>query len=229
MAKGESNVDRLYEALRRMAADFAFKPEARINESALAQRLDASRTPIREALNRLVAEGFLTFQTGRGFFCRPLSPEAILDLYEARVAIECEAARLACTRAADADLADLAHWLDGIAPDYRPDTDTARLLEMDEGFHRRIVALSGNAELARLLDNLNDRTRYVRMIDLRRMQQGDGGRPDMMAAHRRILTALSARDADAAAAAMRAHIERRRDEAAQAVRDAFARLYVPDI
>ena len=80
MAKSESNVDRLYDTLRRMASDFAFKPDARINESALATQLDASRTPIREALNRLVAEGFLTFQSGRGFFCRSLSPKVVLDL-----------------------------------------------------------------------------------------------------------------------------------------------------
>lgn len=229
MAKAESNVDRLYDALRGMAAEFAFKPGERINESALAQQLNASRTPIREALNRLVAEGFLTFQSGRGFFCRPLSPEAVLDLYEARVAIECEAARLACARASDDGLAELAAWLDRIAPDYVTATDAVRLLEMDEGFHNRIVALSGNGELARLLDNLNDRVRYVRMIDLRAMQHGNAARPDMMAAHRRILDALTARDAEAAAHAMRAHIARRRDEAAQAVREAYAQLYVPDL
>lgn len=228
MAKSESNVDRLYDALRRMASDFAFKPEERINESALAARLNASRTPLREALNRLVAEGFLTFRSGRGFFCRPLSPEAVLDLYEARTAIECEAARLACLRASDAGLDELSAWLDRIAPDYTPETDTGRLLEMDEGFHRHLVALAGNAELARLADNLNDRIRYVRVIDLQAMRRGDGPRPDMMAAHRRILAALAARDAEAAAAAMRAHIGRRRDEAAQAVREAYARLYVPD-
>ncbi len=229
MARPESNVDRLYDALRGMAAEFAFKPGERINESALAQRLNASRTPIREALNRLVAEGFLTFQSGRGFFCRPLSPEAVQDLYEARVAIECESARLACARASDDELTELAAWLDRIAPDYTTETDAARLLDMDEGFHRRLVTLSRNAELARLLDNLNDRIRYVRMIDLRAMQRGKAARPDMMSAHRRILEALTSRDADAASRAMRAHITRRRDEAAQAVREAFAQLYVPDL
>lgn len=230
MAKTESNVDRLYQALRRMAADFAFKPGERINESALAARLNASRTPIREALNRLVAEGFLTFQGGRGFFCRPLSPDLILDLYEARVAVECEALRLACARADQADIAALAAYLDRIATDYTATAEAGALLEMDEEFHRRLAALSGNGELGPMLDNLNDRIRYVRMIDLQALRErGDGSKGGgMMTAHRRILDAVARRDPDAAVAAMRGHIERRRDEAVAAVRAAFARLYVPE-
>ena len=88
MNKVSSSVDRVYDRLRQMAADFEFKPDERINESALSTKLGASRTPLREALNRLVAEGFLTFQARRGFFCRPLSPSQILSLYEARIAVE---------------------------------------------------------------------------------------------------------------------------------------------
>ncbi|TMV10074.1 GntR family transcriptional regulator [Ruegeria sediminis] len=229
MAKSESNVDRIYEALRRMAADFAFKPDARINESALAQQLDASRTPIREALNRLVAEGFLTFQSGRGFFCRSLSPELVMDLYEARVAVEVEAVRLACARGSDQAIAALTRELDEIAPDYTPDADAESLLAMDERFHGQLCRLSGNAELCRILANLNDRIRYLRLIDLRRLRETASDERTMVSAHRGILDAVARRDADEAAARMRAHIERRREGATQAVRDAYAQLYVPDL
>ena len=229
MAKSESHVDRLYEALRRMAADFAFKPDARINESALATQLNASRTPIREALNRLVAEGFLTFQSGRGFFCRSLSPELVMDLYEARVAVEVEAVRLACLRGSDDAIASLLRELDEIAPDYTPEADPEALLAMDERFHGQLCQLSGNAELCRMLANLNDRIRYLRLIDLRRLR---GAAPDgqtMVSAHRRIIEAVARRDAEEATAQMRAHIERRREGATQAVREAYAQLYVPDL
>ncbi len=229
MTKTESNVDRLYDALRRMASDFAFKPDSRINESALAAELDSSRTPIREALNRLVAEGFLTFQSGRGFFCRSLSPELVMDLYEARVAVEVEAVRLACARGSDAAIADLIHQLEAIEPDYTPDTDPDSLLVMDEQFHRQLCQLSGNSELCRMLDNLNDRIRYLRLIDLRRLRETEAGGKTMISAHRRILDAVAGRDADEAAAQMRAHIERRREGATQAVRDAYAQLYVPEL
>ncbi len=229
MAKSESNVDRIYDALRRMAADFAFKPDARINESALAAELDASRTPIREALNRLVAEGFLTFRSGRGFFCRSLSPELVMDLYEARVAVEIEAVRLACERGSDADISALQQDLAEIAPDYTPEADPEKLLAMDEQFHLRLCELSGNAELARMLTNLNDRIRYLRLIDLRRLRNTATGKQSMISAHRQILDAVASRDPTEATARMRAHIERRRDGATQAVREAYAQLYVPDL
>lgn len=63
-----SSVDSIYQTVRAMAAAFEFKPEQRINESELSKNLGISRTPLREALNRLVAEGLLTAQEGRGFF-----------------------------------------------------------------------------------------------------------------------------------------------------------------
>ncbi|MEP2717985.1 GntR family transcriptional regulator [Pseudophaeobacter sp.] len=229
MAKRESNVDRVYEALRRMAADFAFKPDQRINESALSEVLGASRTPLREALNRLVAEGFLTFQINRGFFCRPLTPSYILDLYEARVAVECEALRIACQRASEADIGGFADYLDRMEPEYHSSAELEELLALDESFHSRLVQLSGNSELQRMLKNLNGRIRYIRLIDLKRMRdQGDGQAPGDVSAHRRVLLGLQQRDVAAATDALRSHIEKRREEATEAVRIAFSQLYVPD-
>ena len=87
----DGHVDRLYNALRSMSIGFELKPDERINESELAEALGTSRTPLREALNRLVAEGYLAFRPGHGFFCRGLSPSEVFDLYDARVAIEAAA------------------------------------------------------------------------------------------------------------------------------------------
>lgn len=224
MVKRESNVDRVYDALRQMAVDFAFKPDQRLNESALAAQLDTSRTPLREALNRLVAEGLLTFQTNRGFFCRSLTPKDILDLYETRVAVECEALRLSCSRASDDEICALEMWLAEAEPLYLSSEDTLELLTLDEEFHLRLARLSGNNELLRMLASVNDRIRYIRLIDLKNMCARSGGDPE---AHRKIMRALSARDAKGAEVAMRAHIEKRREQATEAVRIAFSQLYVP--
>lgn len=213
-----------------MAADFEFKPDARINESELAEVLNASRTPIREALNRLVAEGYLTFQPGRGFFCRSLSPKRILDLYEARTAIECEGARLAVRRVSDADLAQASAYLDATEPEYDTCKDPVRLLCMDEEFHMRLIQFSGNDELARLLENINGRIRYVRLINLSSLLAGDiptVGQNARLAVHRDILDAIRQRDETAAITALRGHIARRRDEATHATRIAYSQLYVP--
>lgn len=225
MPKTDSNVSRIYAALRRMAADFELKPDERINESALSQTLGASRTPLREALNRLVAEGFLTFQSGRGFFCRPLSPDAVMELYEARVAVETETARLAARNATDEGRRTLSGLLDEMAEEYAASEDAARLLEMDEAFHLEIAALSGNGELRRMVENLNDRVRFIRLVFMSRMAASGAPR---LAAHRAIAEAIAKGDETAAAQAMRSHIERRRGETAEAVRTAYSRLYVPE-
>ncbi|MCP5075169.1 MAG: GntR family transcriptional regulator [Rhodobacteraceae bacterium] len=229
MPKPASNVDRLYRELRQMAANFAFKPDERINESELTLRLGASRTPMREALNRLAAEGFLTLQAGRGFFCRSLTPKRILELYEARVAVECEALKLSCERASNEDITALADHLEGVETRYTRSTDADELLEIDEGFHTRLAELSSNSELVSMLKNLNDRIRYIRMIDLKRMRSEAGGarQNQPLSAHRAILRALQKRDAQGADTAMRSHIGRRREEATEAVRIAYSQLYVP--
>ncbi len=230
MGKTGSSVDRVYHEVRRMASNFEFKPDERINESALSNELGASRTPLREALNRLVAEGFLTFQNGRGFFCRSLSPGRILDLYEARQAVECEALHRSVERASDAELQVVSDYLDETEPHYGTPEMAIEVLDMDETFHIKLAELSKNAELVRMLRNINDRIRYVRLVDLRLLiekRQIAKNKGAKLSAHRIILKALAARDEVAAISAMRNHIERRREEATEAVRIAYSQLYVP--
>ena len=214
-----SSVDRIHAAVKQMAADFRFMPDERINEGHLAKSLDASRTPLREALNRLVAEGYLTFRLGQGFFCRSLTPEEIIDLYEARVAVETTTARLAATRAKREDIRDLHDFLIHTGPD-DGGRSAAELVALDEEFHMRIAAMAGNSELSRILDNLNGRIRFVRWIDM------DARRPTTQAEHATILQSIRDRDGDRAAEVMASHISRRREEIVEAVREGFARLYV---
>ncbi|MEZ5811975.1 MAG: GntR family transcriptional regulator [Rhizobiaceae bacterium] len=216
-----SSVDKIYDQVRAMATSFEFKPDERINEGDLANRLGTSRTPLREALNRLVAEGFLNFHNGRGFFCRSLDPERILALYEARQALECEALRLAVERASDEEIAGLLTFLTDTEAAYSSSSSPQELVELDEAFHLAIVRMARNVELERLLANVNARIRYVRWID---MSERRGITP---AAHVRIAEALAARDEQRAVAELRAHIGKRSEEATEAVRIAYSQLYVP--
>lgn len=219
--ESSSNVDRLYLAVRTMASDFKLKPGERINESALSKGLDASRTPLREALNRLVAEGFLTFVNGQGFFCRSFTAEEVFNLYEARVAIETAIARLAAERADKAGISAIETFLEKTGPD-----DGGRsaddLVTLDEIFHMRVAALADNDELTRILDNLNGRIRFVRWIDMdekRTLTQGE---------HAEILAALTAGNGQNAADAMARHIAKRREDIVASVKEGYARLYVPE-
>lgn len=220
----DDTVSTLYATLRGMAASFAFKPGERINESALSRDLGASRTPLREALNRLVAEGFVEFQAGRGFFCRALSDQRIRHLYQARMAIECEAVRAATLNATSSELDAIETALDQITEEYASCTDPLRLLQMDERFHLQLAALSGNPELLGMLGTIYDKIRFVRAADLRLLRAG--GRTNTKG-HHAILALVRAGDAVAASDAMRRHIENRAQHASDAVRHAFADLYAP--
>lgn len=230
MSKTEGSVERAYEALRKMAINFEFKPGERLNETALTKTLDVSRTPLREALNRLVAQGFLTFELGKGFFCRTLSPEKIFELYQLRCALETEALVRTIEGAEDTQIDQVIAYLDEVEKSYSVSTDLNELLRMDEEFHVKLATLSGNQELVQLLCNVNERIRYVRIINLRLLRdRRDGSASDQtsMSAHRIILKAVRERNMDEAVKALRGHIERRSEQTMELVRVAFSQLYVP--
>lgn len=217
-----SSVDRIYGDVKRMASQFDFKPGEKLNEAVMAKNLGASRTPLREALNRLVSEGFITFEKGRGFFCRQLNASDILELYQAREAIECKLVELICTVAPTEHLENIRMALEQSAQLYSENTDCGELVKIDEQFHVELARLAGNGELLRMLENLNDRIRFIRTIDL------DERRIVTPQDHIDILEAMIAGDRDLAFEKMRRHIERSSEQATEAVRKAYAHIYVPE-
>jgi len=216
-----TSVDLVYEHVRQMAANFEFKPAERINESELSKQLGASRTPLREAMNRLTAEGLLVFEPGRGFFCQPLTPELVVHLYEVREALETAAMRAAVARASDDQIAQVKAFLDETAARYTDGTPTQELVKLDEEFHLRVARLSGNPELINLIELTYERIRYVRWIAIREKVDITHG------AHLHIFEALEQRDTHAAVDRMRQHIETHNAEATEIVGKAYSHLYVP--
>jgi DNA-binding GntR family transcriptional regulator len=212
--------ERAYEQLKSMAVTYQLRPGERLAELDLAKRLKVSRTPIREALNRLVTEGFLTFTPNRGFQCRPLDAKEIFDLYEVRRSLEASAARLAVERASDDELDDLARFLDR-SRGVPEKTTVMELVRLDEEFHERIAVLSRNAELLRILQNINARIRFCRWIDME-----NGRRSATQNEHAGVLAALKARDEKRCAEAMNSHIGRRLDQIVDVIREGYARIYM---
>lgn len=228
MEEKMNTVERTYESLRDKAINFEFKPGDRINESALTRELGVSRTPMREALNRLVAEGFLTLIPGQGFYCRKLHPESISQLYELRCALETEAVRRVIERADDQAIAELVDHLDQSEPTYQTCDDFGQLARMDEDFHLCIAKCSGNLELVNMLKNVNERIRYVRTLNLKQLRlQTQNDELEGLNAHRKIVAAIVARDSETAITSIRRHIERRGEEVVELVKLAFSELYVP--
>ena len=161
----ENLAERVYRELREMVIAFDIRPSERLNEITLAKHLGVSRTPLREALNRLCSEGFLTFSTNQGFFRKPLEVKEIFDLYEFRQTLEAAAVKLVVQRATADQLAEIEQFLERSSREV-PARTTLEMVVLDEEFHERIVSLSGNAEMLHSLRNINGRIRYVRWVDM---------------------------------------------------------------
>ena len=209
-----------YSALKDLVVSGALEPGERASESQLAEKLGVSRTPVREALTRLVTEGFLQTAT-RGYMRRPLEVQETLDLYEARVAIERECLRLALERATDAQLQEARAYLEESRA-VADSTPVQQLVELDEGFHLRIADMAGNSELRRMLVSLNERIRFIRWIDMENV-----GRDSTQLEHQEILQALTARDAALSERLLSGHIALRRDQIVDAIARGLARIYLP--
>ena len=215
----EGRVEALYNRLKEMTVNFGVRPGERLNEVALARELEASRTPLREALNRLAAERLIEFRPGKGFFCRDLDARSIYDLYELREAVECAAVRKACERATDEQIALLKEQLYATGLTYVGKT-IREVTENDEAFHVGIADLSGNAEFVQQLRDINARIRFIRWVDMAARVLETKGE------HRNIMQAIEARDADTAAALMRGHIVKRMDQIVSVVKEGYSSIYV---
>lgn len=217
--RAADSVLKVYEEVRRMAADFEFRPEERINEVDLAKRFGISRTPIREALNRLVIEGLITLIPNRGFYCRSLTTDEIFDLFELRTGIELVSVRAAILRADDETLRAIARdWESVVAGlDLKQSQDAVL---QDEKFHERIAAASKNVELLNALRLVNVRLRFARKIVIE-MRDREG----ILSEHTKLAKALIARDPVKACKILEGHLMLSRDDALKVAREGFARIY----
>lgn len=215
-----ASADEVYEKLKAMAIAFEFAPGVRINEVELARTLEVSRTPLREALNRLQSEGFFTRAAGKGFMARHFDAKEVYDIYEMRRILEGGAVRLACERASDEQLEELARFVRE-SREVPHDSDAMELLGLDEAFHERLALMTGNEEYRRCLININGRIRFFRWVDMQ-----NGRRHYTQNEHLAIVQALMRRDADEAARLTEAHITRRMDQIIEVIRRGVAEIYL---
>jgi DNA-binding GntR family transcriptional regulator len=136
----------VYEDLRRGIVEGRIRPNERLIEAEIAERLAVSRTPVRESMQRLAADG-LVLSRRRGWVVREHSPQEVQDIYEVRAALEGYAARLAAERASDEAIQGIV----AIHEAYVAKVGSAargQLVEHNDAFHDAVVAASGNARLA---------------------------------------------------------------------------------
>jgi DNA-binding GntR family transcriptional regulator len=178
-----------------------FEPGTILYETTLSTRYGVSRTPVREALGRLAQDGLIERST-RGFRVRDRNPEEILEIYEARIALECRSAELAAKQRTEIDLARMAHLLD----ERRSVTDPATFGPLNNKWHVALRQAARNATITDLLVRLDS------LLQLYRPRTFVPHPDDRSAEeHAAILDAISAGDQAAAGAAMADHLRRMRD------------------
>jgi DNA-binding GntR family transcriptional regulator len=202
-----SLADQAYGEIKRRIFDFELMPGDRFSETELTEQIEVSRTPLRQALQRLQHEGFVEAIPKVGWLIPPLNFEKFDELYGFRVLLECHAVRALCAAESDrAALDQLARaWQ---VPVKERLQDPRNVGELDESFHSQIVEFTGNGEMARTYREITERMRIIRRLDFH-MSERIAATYDE---HATILAAVRKRRADEAQRLLRAHIEQSRIE-----------------
>ena len=175
---------------------------AKLNEIELAERLGISRSPVREAFRALEEAGLVRLEKNRGVFIRDLSDEEAAELYTVRAGLDEMAGRLLAPRVTTEQLKELKKLI------IQLETSSKRggvnnYFPLNIAFHDRLVEMTGNTTLLGLYRQVVNRMHLLR----RRGFSVSGSSAASHAEHRIILNALTTRDADATANAMRQHVE----------------------
>jgi DNA-binding GntR family transcriptional regulator len=149
--------ERAYADIKRLILNSEFAPGSFLAERQLAARLGMSKTPVRSALERLEAEGFLSISPQQGAIVRDLSLREIADHYEIRAAIESFVARTLAGKLAREQTVLVRASLDEQKANLAA-KDVARAVELDERFHTLFWEFLGNQEILRVMTQLRDKT-----------------------------------------------------------------------
>jgi DNA-binding GntR family transcriptional regulator len=196
-----SVVDQVYEAIRERIASGSLARGGRVHQEDLAEELGVSRTPVREALRRLAAEGLVEMRTNRGARVADVDQNGMLGAYEARLVIEPGAARLAAERRLEGPLGRMRSAL---AAQRRSVRSVESSFKANRAFHLALVEASGNEFLMALAQRLwvarIGAPIYERQVRVHERMLLDVGE------HERILAAIEAGDRRRAESLTRRHL-----------------------
>lgn len=199
VSTGNSMAERAYDEIRRMIIRLDLAPGDVVREVDLQAALDMSRTPIREALQRLARDHFVTVIPRRGMFVAAIDVDELSMLYETRAILEPYAARLATKRGSAGDWDEMAAVL---AETQQPERKPEELIELDRCCHEIIWRAAGNRFLTATLDTLyaqSDRLWHMYLSDVADMHEA-------VDEHAAIHDALVAGNADRVASLIEAHV-----------------------
>ncbi|MEX5235538.1 GntR family transcriptional regulator [Kocuria arenosa] len=195
--------DRAYEALREDIVEWRLLPGQVLGEVEQSERFGISRTPIREALSRLTADGLAEAHRGRGVVVSQVSLEDVRALFELREALDCRAARLAARRRDPVTFQGLAAELEAVVAQlHGPGTDRAEYYDLVERMDRAIDEATANPYLTAAQRSLR-----LHLARVRRLSRTNPDRLARAAAeHAQIARAVADGSEELAEAATRVHL-----------------------
>ena len=194
---------RVYNQIKNLILCNEIMPGQKLHHQQLSERLGVSRTPIREALTRLVQEGYVSFLPNRGFTCKEIRKQEAEELYELREALEAFAVEKAIESLTDQALHELRAKMNAYGRDVHNRFTRDRLV-YDQDLHLQIADLTGNETLKNMLRHVFER------IVLKRRTDGLYDAARGVAAHQehlRLLEAMERRDISEAIRVLRNHIQ----------------------
>jgi DNA-binding GntR family transcriptional regulator len=207
-AKASNLGEQVYEHLREQILSRQFPGGIELPEGRLAEHLQVSRTPMREALVRLVGEGLLERSAERAYRVREVSTREYFECMQLREILECYAIDQAIATVRDEDLSSLRAELRSLSDSIEDDMPHRRF---ENRFHSFFALTAGDATLADTI------TRMRVIARLFRISSRFHRKPEFDSEHLAIIEAVERRDASAAKAAMRAHLRNLQDAVRQAI------------
>jgi len=199
--------NRIYVSVKEAIITLQFLPGQRLPIGKIADQLKVSRTPVREALNRLVQEGLVEREGGWGYVIKQITLKDIMDLYSVREALEVQAAKTVIPHLNAESIARLVA-INKQAEDAFEEKRYPDFLAHNRNFHRLLAHIADNKLLEGMLGIIHDRVRQLGSLVVHLYETRAD---ELLMENRQILEAIRARDETALVTAIRRHIERGRE------------------
>jgi DNA-binding GntR family transcriptional regulator len=203
--------DQVYDVLKTQILSRALRPNEKLSVDRVAKRLGISRTPAKDAINRLAADGLITIERRVGSFVTPVTAKDIREIFSLRLLLELHAARegignitLADIEVMQAILSEMAGYI--VDDRYLPEAH-ARYIDLDHALHRYIIDSPGNDRLSAMYENLDVHLHIARVYYINDIENAARGHGQ----HQAIVTAYLNQDSHILADVLQEHINEVRD------------------